>query len=708
MSLQWRISRSNLFFCKMDCFASLAMTDTRNNSMLRKISFPAWTVPIILLIVITAAYGLFATQQGIHWDDWAFIWIPAFLGKAGLIKYFSVSRPFWGYFYVLSTSLIGTNLLGWQIFAIVWRWLAAVALWWALRLAWPRHPRATFFMALFAALYPGFRQSSIAITYGHFSLVFTFFFLSLALMLLGQRQPKYYWPALIGGMIFSALHLFSLEYYFGIELLRPLLLWMVIADITSDNRERLKRTILAYIPYALVLGCFALWRLFGFHSQDYQIKSFASLAEILRSIWTSSVSAWAQIFRIPPTSEMGFSLSAIYIFILIAVFIGLIFYVSKFSQTENEETDQNKFIRQWLILGGCSLLTAGIPFYLTGLQIKLDFPADRFTQPFAFGCALILAALLEFLPSKAWRASLSAVLVALAIGLQIQYAFSFREDWKAQKSYFWQLAWRAPSIQSGTAILSENSIFAFTDDDALTLPLNWMYAPQNKSETLQYAQKFFLVNAGNLISLKPGAPVVMSKDAYDFQGSTDSVLVAQFTPPSCLHILNPTYDSDLPLAPASGEHYQTLSSLAIPMLGRRAALALQLSKPDLINTNSSVVMPGILGSEPKHNWCYYYEKADLARQQNDWAKVAKLGEQAFAVPFYPNDQSEYLPFIEAYTRLKRWDDAQKMTLAVADAMPILKPTLCAVWQRVDDNSLSEQEHNMVANVERRLNYCPSH
>jgi len=693
--------------------------------MIRRISFPAWTVPVILLIVVVAAYGLFATQQGIHWDDWVLVWIPAFLGKQGLIQYFAVRRPIWGYFFVVTTSLIGTNLLGWQIFAITWQWLASVALWWALRLAWPRNSRAVLFMTLFIVLYPGFTQHSIAIFYGHFFLIFTFFFLSLALMLLGQRQPKYYWPALIGGVLFSAINLFSLEYYFGIELLRPLLLWMVVSNITPDKKTQIKHILLAYLPYAFVLGCFALWRLFGFHSQMYQVQLFgvsgagivqslmSLFVEILRAIWASSVQAWWGVFHIPPMNEMGFTLSIIYILLSLISFAGLMFYVSgsQYSEIENQQRTEIKTIRHWLILGGCALLTAGIPFYLVGLQVRPIFPADRLTQPFAFGTALILVSLLELIPSNSWRVGISALFVALAIGLQIQFGFSYRQDWKLQKTYFWQLSWRAPAIKPGTAILSDNTIFTYTDDDALTLPLNWIYWPIGKSGSLPYAQKFFSVNTGSAVSLTPASPVVMSKDSYDFQGSTDAVLVAQFNPPSCLHILNPVYDSDLPLAPASGENYRTLSALAFPMLGRKDAIALPLSKPELIeaSANPPASLPDVFGSEPIHNWCYYYEKADLARQGGDWSRVASLGDKAFAIPYYPDDQSEYLPFIEAYARTKRWDDAQKLTFSTADAMPILKPALCALWQRVDtDSSLSDQEHGIINKLERRLNYCPLH
>jgi hypothetical protein len=694
-------------------------------NMVRRISFPLWTIPAALLVFVFAAYGLFVTQGGIHWDDWAFMWIPAFLGKEGLVRYFASSRPFWAYFYFLSTSLIGTNILGWQIFALVWRWLAAVALWWALYLTWPQKSRAVFLMTLFIVLYPGFMEHSIVITYGHFSLIFTFFFLSLALMLIGERQPRYYWPATIGGVLCSAVNLFALEYYFGIELLRPLLLWIVVSELTPERKNRIRRTLLAYLPYGFVLVCFVIWRIVGFHSQDYGIQLNSTSGGLLQtfgkmifqvpaSIWASSAGAWLEIFRLPSTIDFGLFLSIVYFILLMGSFAGLIFYIPRLktsvNQTISPVSDQN-IVRQWFILGACALITAGIPFYIVGLEIRLDFPADRFTQPFAFGAALILAGLLELIPSFPWRTALAAALVALAVGLQIQYAFSFRADWKLQESYFWQLFWRAPSVQPGTAVLTDSTIFAYNSADHLTLPLNWIYAPDQRNGDLPYAQIFFVINTGSPIPLTPGAPLVKIKDAESFHGSTDAVLVVQFTPPSCLHILDPRYDSDLPLSPLSGQSYKALSDASVPVLGRKDALALPLSNPSLIKSSDTVpaALSKLFGSEPLHNWCYYYEKADLARQQRDWSQVAKLGNEAFNASYRPDDLSEYLPFIEAYARLNRWNDARQLTLSTADAMPILEPALCGLWQRVDANpSLTPQEHGYILKVEQRLKYCPVH
>jgi len=690
----------------------------------RRISFPLWTIPVLLFVIVFVAYGLFAAQAGIHWDDWVFMWIPAFLGKEGLIKYFSTSRPFWGDLYLSTTTLIGSNILGWQIFALIFRGLAAIALWWALHLAWPKKSRLIFFVTLFIVLYPGFMEHSIVITYGHFSLVFLFFFLSLALMLFGERYPRYYWPALIGGVLCSAINLFTLEYYFGIELVRPLLLWVVVSETRLERINQIKRVGLAYLPYAVVLVLFVLWRIFGFHSQDYGVHLNANAGilgslgkmflQALGAIWTSSVGAWLEIFRIPSAIDFGIGLTILYFIVLLVSFAGLIFYASRLMTLEDQTgslASDKRIVWQCLIIGAGALITAGIPFYVVGLQVRLDFPADRFTQPFAFGAALILAGLLELIPSLPWRTTVSSALVALAIGLQIQYGFAFREDWKLQKAYFWQLFWRAPSIQSGTAILSDNTIFPYTDDDALTLPLNWIYAPENKSGSLHYAQIFFSVNSGNSISLAPGASLVKTKDVVSFHGSTDSALVLQFTPPSCLHILNPLYDSDLPLSPPSGENYKALSNAGIPALGRRDEAALSLSNPSLIQPSDAVpvALSDLFGPEPPHNWCYYYEKADLARQMGDWTQVARFGDEAFAASFRPDDPSEYLPFIEAYARLNRWNDAKQLALSTADTMPILEPALCGLWQRVNLNSsLSAQERNFILNIENRLKYCPIH
>jgi hypothetical protein len=113
-----------------------------------------------------------------------------------------------------------------------------------------------------------------------------------------------------------------------------------------------------------------------------------------------------------------------------------------------------------------------------------------------------------------------------------------------------------------------------------------------------------------------------------------------------------------------------------------------------------------LGSEPTRQWCYYYEKADLARQEDDWVQVAEIGDLVFSIPYYPDDISEYLPFIEAYARTGRWEEARDLSRKTINFMPILRPALCAVWQRVERDSETSITPDQIEKMKTEIGYCP--
>jgi hypothetical protein len=79
-------------------------------------------------------------------------------------------------------------------------------------------------------------------------------------------------------------------------------------------------------------------------------------------------------------------------------------------------------------------------------------------------------------------------------------------------------------------------------------------------------------------------------------------------------------------------------------------LSASFSNIDQIMTDRKVDLPpkNPFGNEPNHTWCYYYQKAQLARQKLDWQEVVDLMEKAKKLGFSPNDKSELLPFIEGY------------------------------------------------------------
>ena len=95
-------------------------------------------------------------------------------------------------------------------------------------------------------------------------------------------------------------------------------------------------------------------------------------------------------------------------------------------------------------------------------------------------------------------------------------------------------------------------------------------------------------------------------------------------------------------------------------------------------------MPGIYGDEPKHRWCYYFQKAELARQRGDWERAAQLGEEAYASGDHPNDPTENFVFIEAYAHIGAWGNAKQLSAGAMRVSPsYMRPLLCPLWARID-------------------------
>jgi hypothetical protein len=92
----------------------------------------------------------------------------------------------------------------------------------------------------------------------------------------------------------------------------------------------------------------------------------------------------------------------------------------------------------------------------------------------------------------------------------------------------------------------------------------------------------------------------------------------------------------------------------------------------------------IFGSEPPHQWCYFFQKADLARQTKDWNRVIALYDQAQQSGFTPKFGAEYIPFIEAYARTGDWQTAYDLTIAADELTPRLKKMMCATWVRLGE------------------------
>ena len=107
--------------------------------------------------------------------------------------------------------------------------------------------------------------------------------------------------------------------------------------------------------------------------------------------------------------------------------------------------------------------------------------------------------------------------------------------------------------------------------------------------------------------------------------------------------------------------------------------------PILANPDSPAVPPAKwFGPEPAHTWCYYFSKAELARQQHNYQEVINLWNEAQSKGFSPSIPSEKLPFIYAYAYSGQIDTALQMTRDIITAEPKSDTGMCYTWNKISN------------------------
>jgi hypothetical protein len=632
---------------------------------------------LILLIVAILAYGLLIPGLGFYWDDLPMSWIRYELGPEAMTRYFSTNRPVWGLLYQVTTRLLPQVPVFWQIFALLWRWLGAVVVWAIVRELWKDKPYFALSVALLFLLYPGFNQQWGSYLYSHFFIVLFFFLLSLFLMLRRKTLPA---------LVFSALNLWMMEYFFPLEFARVGFIWISLREEYPNPRERVRPTLKQWMPYLIVFALAVLSRLFIFNNQIYgfglmsQLKTapiatlLSLIREIFTSLWAVVVAAWIQTFAAINPSTHGIRTIALYLAVTLIVFILVIFVLLRQSEGVRNKRESYYAIGLGLFL----LPFAGAPFWLTGLSISLAHPANRFTLPFMLAVGLIIVGLIDLIPAARVRSILLALLIGLAAGRQFLWSTDYLRDWQAHKNLFWQMTWRAPGLKPNTVVLM-NEALTFYAENSLSAPLNWISAPDNRADQIDYVF-FYPTNRldSSLAALETDIPIQYDYIAGRFDGNTSQAVAFYYDPPACLRLLDPVIDSN--------NRFIQIESLM------REASA--LSNHDQILTSSNATMPAIYYPEPEHGWCYYFEKADLARQLGDWQEVANLGDMAFNLEDHPNNPVERFVFIEGYAHVGDWERAVKLSReSYQVSKGYVGPLLCRLWERIETESSDTVERN---------------
>lgn len=642
-------------------------------------------IPAFLLLLHLAAYGPLIPWLGLFWDDWPSIWFLHFLGPQGYGQVFAEDRPLLGWLFQLTTPLLGESTLAWQVFGFLARWVASLAFWGLLRQAFPGRPRIADWAAILFAVYPGFKQQYIAVTYSHVFLIQAVFFLSLFWMLRAVRPPAsrpihLRWLEYILSVLSSAFAMFTVEYFFGLELLRPVLLWQ--RQDESPFRKRLAHTLLAWLPFAGLMTVFLLWRVIWSETPRGEVTLLESLqqspvatllgllrSDILPDMYESSVLAWAQTVNFLRFEHFGLLPTLAFALVAVAAGLSSAFWLRSYLRAEAMEHPFRLSVGLTLA-GVFALFVGGWPFWATNLPIELRFPWDRFTLAMMPGASLLITGLVSLLRQTRWQRIVLSAMIGLAVGTHFETANIYRRDWNRQAAFFWQLIWRAPGIQPGTVLITSELPFTYYSDNSLTAPLNWIYSPDTLAQPMPYLLSALESRLGARIEvLEPDQPIYQPYRATAFSGTTSQAILLYYTPPGCVKLLDPAKDARLPQKP------------------RYLSDAMKLSQLDLIipqPESPAQPPPSIFGQPPEANWCYYFEKAELAAQQGLWEQIIPLSQQAFDLNMrlYEVNAPELLPYIEAHALTGDWERAVALSLQAHTLTQRMDRILCATWQRI--------------------------
>ena len=629
-------------------------------------------IPILIAGLTILAYGLFIPYTGFYWDDWVFAWIAKFLGPKEFLPAFIHIRPFLIPIFYVTTSLIPPVPLYWQIFALVIRCLAGLSLWSFLNQVWPRHNRQTLVASLLFIVFPAYSQHWVAYTHINQEwIAFILYLLSCGLTASAVRNPNKFKVHTVCALALLIEGLFATEYFFGMEPLRLFFIWVILAEETANRKEVIIKAFKVWLPYLSIWILNGIWLAFyyslGYNAYDMEVlnKPFTPASILIalgEAIWKVGLFSWVQVLVL--TAKAFTAPSAVITYLIVALtFIILLPIIKNYAESPSFS---NTIHIQFILIGFVGIILGRVPSYAAGLPLRLQSSFDRFTISMMVGGCLFIVGLVEWLiKNPRGKIHVWVLLIALGTGQQFFNGNIFRRDWERQQDIFWQLKWRIPSLAPNTVILTDEIEIDSESDISLVGPINWMYAPDYKRSNLPYLLLYSNSRlGGTLPALEPDKDIQFALRTVTFYGNTSQAVVILMPQNGCLRVLDPklgdieTYNKKL----------------------KNARDLIHLSDTTFIHAKE-LAAPGFL-SKPKITWCYYYTKAELARQLKNWDQILILQQEAASKGYSPTDSLEWLPFIEANAMTSHFDEAQQLSMDAIRKDARTRIGICKVWERV--------------------------
>ena len=220
-------------------------------------------IPLVIAGICVLAFGLLIPFLGFYQDDWHPIFYGYSRGLGSLWELFLYdNRPFASIIYILGFKFLGFKPIAWQIASLLFRIFTVILIWMVFSELWPENKRQAFWAALLFGVYPFFDLQPLALIYAIQWVGFTLFTISIWAMIRSIRSPERFWFFTFLAIVTEALHFILIEYFVGLELIRPVIIWMLVTRSDRKRMETLQRVLKLWAPYLGILLIYIIFRLF--------------------------------------------------------------------------------------------------------------------------------------------------------------------------------------------------------------------------------------------------------------------------------------------------------------------------------------------------------------------------------------------------------------------------------------------------------------
>lgn len=647
----------------------------------------------LLAFMAGLAYLPLVGQFGYFNDDWYLMYAAGAKGAAVFREIFGIDRPGRALVMMPAYWLFGQNPLYYNLSAYFFRLVSGIGLYWLLHMLWPRQRAASASMALLFLIYPGFLSQPNAIDYQSHIVGLAAAMLSIAFSVQGMVRQGALGRVLSFSLsiLLGWFYLWQMEWYIGFEFLRWASLFVLVSRAGGSIIQNVMQTLRRAYVLILVPAVFLFWRIVLFKPERGATDIGLQLDQVIQSPLTT-VMRWL-VTLLGDTLEVvvlawGQPLSSLLPWVwtrdllLLGLGIGavsaaILLVVLKQVEGPDANGDENWKLEAFG-LGLSSVIAGLIPIVLVNRYVDFTF-YSRYTLVSSAGAAILLVSLISSLKQASLQRAILVTLVFVASLTHFANSQRAVQITQSMRDFWWQVSWRIPQLEKNTTLVANYAVGATEEDYFVWGPANLIYFPDGTNDRyVQPGVYAALLNQStvNNTLLNEGQEFDNRRTIRTYKNYRRLLVLSRPTVNSCVQVIDGTQ-------PEYSRHENAL----IRVIGSYSDF-----ENILVNEPASNPRLIVFGPEPEHGWCYFYQKASLARQREAWDEIQALGEQVFSRNLLPGDPIEWMPFLQAYAHLGDIEPLKELAPTIVSD-PFVAQQACHILGGLQD--LSQQAHDVI-------------